>query len=448
MLYFKRKTDAYLDEWKRNPSRTPLIIEGARQIGKTCTIRNFAKSNYSSVVEINFAEMKKFKGITENGYSAESITNLISFLDPSMRFIPRKTLIFFDEIQEYPDIATCLKFFREDGRYDVICSGSMLGIKLNEVNSISVGNKCNYTMRSMDFEEYLWAKGYTGNVIDNMLAHMLDGEPFSKIEHDVFTRLFLEYCIVGGMPEVIKSYITSNLYTDILSKQRTLTNDYEDDMIKYAEGLDKMKLIRTFRSIPSQLAKANKKFQYSKIAHGARSGEYLGCVDWLENYGIINIAHCLNYPELPLKGNENYDAFKVYVSDTGLLVSMLEDEAYEDLRVNRNLGVYKGALYENFAAEALVKQDYALYYYSKPNSTLEQDFFIRSTNELIPLDINSGNTQKKSIRTLIQSPEYEDIRHGIKFISGNIGFIDPIYTFPHYCMFLLKRFMKTQNIFG
>lgn len=281
-----------------------------------------------------------------------------------------------------------------------------------------------------------------------MLAHMLDGEPFSKIEHDVFTWLFLEYCIVGGMPEVVTRYVASNLYTDILPRQRTLVKDYEDDMIKSAEGLDKMKLIRTFRSISSQLAKANKKFQYSKIAHGARSREYLGCVDWLENHGIINIAHCLNYPELPLKGNENYDAFKVYVFDTGLLVSMLEDEAYEDLRVNLESWGAQGALYENYAAEALVKQGYALYYYNKPNSTLEQDFFIRSTNKLIPMEIKAGNTQAKSMKTLIQSPEYEEIRHSIKFISGNIGFNDSIYTFPHYCLFLLKRFMQEQNIFS
>ena len=261
------------------------------------------------------------------------------------------------------------------------------------------------------------------------------------------TGLFREYCIIGGMPDIVVKYLEMNLFSDILSEQRKLIADYEDDMIKYAEGLDQMKLVRTFRSVPAQLAKENKKFQYAKIARGARAAEYLGCVDWLENYGVVNIAHCLSFPELPLKGNEISDSYKVYVGDTGLLLAMLDDESQEDLRVNRNLGVYKGALYENYAAESLIKQGYGLYYYKKQNSTLKQDFFIRSANELIPLEIKASNNQSKTMKTLIESETYGEIKHGIKFISGNIGFQDPIYTFPYYCMFLLKRFMREQKIF-
>jgi len=447
MRYLKRKADNFLMEWKSQEDRLPLVIKGARQIGKTETIRKFADENYENKVEINFITEPKYRAIIENGYAADDIIKLITLIDPGKKFIPGKTLVFFDEIQAFPEIATALKFFKEDGRFDVICSGSLLGIQYKHIASISVGYKMDYQMHSMDFEEFLWAKGYTAGNIDDILDHMLSGKPFAQIEYDTYSNLFLEYCILGGMPNIVERYVENNNFQGSLALQRQLLNDYEGDVRKYAEGLDQTKIMNVYRSIPAQLAKENKKFQYSKVSSGGRSKEYMGCIDWLLDAGLINICYCLSFPELPLRGNIDENKFKVYMTDTGLLVASLDDEAQDDLRANRNLGVYKGALYENFAAEALIKQDYGLYYFKKENASLEEDFFIRSENELIPLEIKANNNKAKSMQQMIKSSRYPDIVHGIKFTTGNVGHNDPVYTFPYFCIFLLKRFMGMQSFF-
>ena len=302
-------------------------------------------------------------------------------------------------------------------------------------------------MHSMDFEEFLRAKGYDAEKTDDMLSHMLSGDPFSEIEYNIYSNLFIEYCILGGMPSIVSNYIENDNFQGSLALQRQLLIDYEDDIRKYAESLDQAKIVNVYRSIPAQLAKENKKFQYSKVSKGGRSKEYMGCVDWLMDAGLISRCNCLSFPELPLKGNIKENKFKIYMTDTGLLVSSLDDEAQDDLRANRNLGVYKGALYENFAAEALVKQGYDLYYFKRENSTLEEDFFIRSANELIPVEVKANNNNAKSMTQLIKSSRYPDISHGIKFTAGNVGHNDPVYTFPYFCLFLLKRFMQEQTFF-
>lgn len=447
MGYLTRKADSFLIEWKNNADRYPLIIKGARQVGKTETIRKFAEENYKSLVEINFITEPMYKAIIEEGFSADSIVKLISRIDPSKHFEQNDTLIFFDEIQDFPEIATALKFFKEDGKYDVICSGSLLGVQYNRIASISVGYKMDYQMYSMDFEEFLWAKGYSEDVISDMLNHMLEIKPFTELEQNIFSNLFLEYCILGGMPAIIDNYIKKGTFEGSLELQHQLLTDYENDIVKYAEGLDKAKILSVYRSIPAQLARENKKFQYSKVAKGGRSKDYMGCIEWLKDSGLINVCNCLEFPELPLKGNVDESKFKVYISDTGLLVASLDDESQIDLRANKNMGIYKGALYENFAAEALVKQGYGLYYYSKDNSTLEEDFFIRSANELIPVEVKANTNQSKSLNQLINGKSYKDIRHGIKFITGNIGMSGSIITMPYFCTFLLKRYMEKQKIF-
>lgn len=372
MGYLVRKADAFLREWKKNPDRKPLIIKGARQVGKTETIRTFARENYKNVIEINFITEPSYKVIVEEGFSAEHIIKLISRIDPTKHFEENETLIFFDEIQDFPEIATALKFFKENGKYDVICSGSLLGVQYQRIASISVGYKTDYQMYSMDFEEFLWAKGYSEEAISDMLCHMLEGVAFSEAEQMIFSNLFLEYCILGGMPAIVSSYIERETFEGSLDLQHQLLVDYENDIVKYAQGLDKAKILSVYRSIPAQLAKENKKFQYSKVSKGGRSKNYMGCVEWLKDAGLINICECLQFPELPLKGNVDESKYKVYISDTGLLVASLDDESQIDLRANKNLGIYKGALYENFAAETLVKQGYGLYYYSKDNSTPDE----------------------------------------------------------------------------
>ena len=441
-MYFKRKIDEFLADWKNNHSRKPLIVKGARQIGKTESILHFANENYENVVYINFALDKKYTTIVNDGYDVETVVKNITLINPSTRFIPDKTLIVFDEIQEYPDIATSLKAFNLDKRYDVICSGSMLGINYRKIHSNSVGSKTDYEMFSMDFEEFLWAKGYEDKAINSILEHMISLTPFSETELSVYKSLFLDYCVLGGMPDVIKGYIKTGTFSQSLEIQGQIRLDYEEDVRKYAEGLDQAKIISVYRSIPAQLAKENKKFQFSIIDKKARSREYTGCIEWLIDAGVVTECNCLNYPELPLKGNVDNSKYKLYYPDTGLLISALDEEAQEDLRVNKNLGVYKGALYENFVAEAFVKQGLGLFYYKKDNSTLEEDFFVRSKNELIPVEVKSNNDSSKSLTALIKSDRYADIKHGIKLGDFNVGVANNIYTFPYFCAFMLKAYLQ------
>lgn len=445
-MYLKRKIDAFLQEWKSEVERKPLIVKGPRQVGKTESIKKFANSNYESIIEINFIEEPKYKMITADGYKADDIIKNISRIDPSKRFIDGKTLLFFDELQAFPEIATALKFFKIDGRFDVICSGSMLGINYHRIESNSVGYKVDYEMYSMDFEEFLWAKQYDADVIQEMLRHMLDMKPFNEVEMAIYGNLFLDYCILGGMPAVVREYIEKNTFEGTLNIQRQLLADYKEDIRKYADGVDQTRVLNVFNQIPIQLAKENKKFQISKVASGARFKDYRGCIEWLKDAGIINICYGLNFPELPLKGNYDDSKCKIYFADSGLLVSMLDEEAQDDLRANKNLGVYKGALYENMIGEALTKQGYGLYYYQRDDSTLEEDFFVRTISELIPVEVKAKNGRAKSLRTLIESEKYADIRHGIKLTGGNLGVANGVISFPYFCAFLLRRYLKAVDM--
>lgn len=441
-MYLKRKVDQFLYEWKQDNERKPLIIRGCRQIGKTESILHFAHENYKNIVEINFVRDEKYKMITSDGYSVDDIIKNISRINPEFVFEPDNTLIFFDEITDFPEIATSLKFFKIDGRYDVICSGSLLGLNYKQIESNSVGYKTDYTMFSMDFEEFLWAKGYDNKTVDDMLWHMLSLTPFNELEMSIYHELFLDFCILGGMPEVVKSYINKNTFENSLELQRQLIADYKEDIRKYAEGLDQTRILNVFNSVAPQLAKENKKFQISKIEKGARYKDYRGCAEWLQDAGIVNMCYCLNFPELPISGNADISKFKLYFADTGLLVSLLDEETQDDLRANKNLGVYKGGLYENIVAEALHKAGYGLYYYKREDSTLEEDFFIRNTDNLIPVEVKAKSGRSKSMRTLIQSDRYEDVKFGFKLSAGNIGFSDNVYSFPYFCTFLMKRFVK------
>ena len=298
----------------------------------------------------------------------------------------------------------------------------------------------------MDFEEYLWAKGYDEDIASDLLTHMIEGLPFSDLEMKLYMDHFVDYCSLGGMPAVVLSYVETGLFTEPHEIQQQLLLDYEEDARKYAEGLDQTKIIGVMRSVPAQLARENKKFQYSKVKKGARSKDYFGCIEWLADAGIVNICYCLGFPELPLKGNYEEDKFKLYYCDTGLLVASLDEESQQDLRANRALGVYKGALYENFAADAFAKQGLGLYYYKREDSTLEQDFFVREKDNLVPVEVKAKGGRAKSLRTLIDGKKYADIRYGIKFTAGNVGYSDNVYTFPYFCTFLLERFLHEGNM--
>lgn len=441
----KRKIDKYLTDWKNRPDKKPLIIKGARQIGKTRSVEWFAGQNYASVIEINFIEQKKYREIFNDGFEVDAILKNISLLNPELKFIPGNTIFFFDELQACPNCATSLKFFKLDGRFDVICSGSLMGISYREIESNSVGYKEDYEMHSMDFEEFLWAKGYNDEFTADLLSHMLDVRPLSELQMDTLMSLFRDYVIIGGMPEVVSTYVRNKNFSGTLDIQRQLLKDYEEDITKYVEGLDKAKVKAVYNHISTFLAKENKRFQITKIARNARNRDYMGCVEWLADAGVVNVCYCLNQPELPLKGNYDPKMYKIYFKDTGLLIASLDEEAQEDLRANKNLGTYKGAIYENIVGDMLVKQGYRLFYYHSDRPALEMDFFIRDADSLIPVEVKANDGATASLNRLLNDDKYNDVKYGIKLGYRNIGFNGKFYTFPYFLTFLLRRFVAESK---
>ena len=442
----RRKIDKVLFDWKLQQDRKPLIVKGARQIGKTSSICAFAKANYGNYIYINFVEQPKYRDAFNNGYDIDLILKNISFLDPSLKFIPGDTLLFFDEMQLCLACATALKFFKLDGRFDVICSGSLMGINYQEIESNSVGYKEDIEMHSLDFEEFLWALGYSDDFVEGMYRQMVNLEPFTKFQIDTLFGLFRDYMVLGGMPEVVKLFVDNNKnFSGVLKVQRQLLADYEEDITKYAIGLDKAKVKNVYNHISVFLAKENKRFQISKIAKNARNRDYVGVVEWLAAAGIINPCFCLSDLELPIKGNYDPKLYKIYYKDTGMLIASLDEEAQEDLRANKNFGTYKGAIYENIVGDMLAKQGYPLYYYKRDNPSIEIDFFVRDAESLIPIEVKANDGIPVSMNKIIESEKFGDIRYGIKLGYRNIGFNGKFYTFPYFLTFLLRRFLKDCN---
>lgn len=439
----KRKIDSYLLNWKENGDRKPLIIKGARQIGKTESIRHFGKT-YQNFIEINFVTNPEYQQIFYKGFSPESIIKEISFINPNLKFIPNSTLIFFDEIQNCSKAATSLKFFKQNGDYDVICSGSLMGLNYHEIESNSVGYKEDYKMHSMDFEEFLWALGYTPTQIEDLFNHLITNEPFSEVELNVMFEHFRDYAVLGGMPAIVNTFVKNKNFSNILKEQRQLLLDYEEDITKYALGLDKGKIKNVYRSIPIFLGLDNKKFQISRIAPGARNRNYVGIVDWLKDAGIVEVCHCLNQVALPLKGNYEVNNYKLYYHDIGLLIASLDDETQQDLRFNKNLNTYKGAIYENLIADTLVKSGYDLYFYKNKTSTLEMDFFIRDSKSLIPIEVKATTGTTSSLNRILDG-RYPDIKYGIKLAQQNFGFNGKFYTIPSFLAFSLRRFVEEKS---
>ena len=445
MERLKRKIDEYLIEWKKDEHKLPLIIKGARQIGKTNAIRNFGKNNYKTYIEINFALQPQFKTIFEDGFEVDNIIKNITLKLPEIELNENNTLIFFDEMQECISTATSLKAFKEDGRYDVICSGSLMGINYKEIESNSVGNKEDYIMRSLDFEEFLWAKGYKTEQINDLYKNMLELKPLSNTQYEVMMSNFKDYMIVGGMPAIVSRFVENKNFSGILKMQQQILLDYEEDITKYAGGLDKTKILNCYRKIPVFLGNENKKFQISKIANGARSREYVGVVEWLENAGIVNVSYAMEQASLPLKGNYNPDNYRLYFADTGLLIGSLDEETQEDLRNNENMNTYKGALYENIIGDMLVKAGYQLYFYKDDSKKIEMDFMIRDKQSLIPVEVKANDNATISLNNLINNNLYKDIKYGIKLCNKNIGFNGKFYTFPYFLTFLLKRLLEEKK---
>ena len=444
--YLKRKIDSVLDGWKSRSDRKPILLKGARQVGKTEAVRAFAARHYDSFIEINFALQPHYRQIVEDGYDAKSIRKRISALDPSARFPERQTLIFFDEIQEFPDIATSFKAFKTEGKFDVVSSGSMLGVQYKNVSSIPVGFKEDMDMDSMDFEEFLWAAGHGADFIDDLYGRLRSLGTLDEGLLSLVDGLFMDYCTKGGMPEIVSGYFARGTFEGVLAAQRQLVTDYRADVRKYAVGVDQTRILNVLDHIAPQLAKENKKFQISQVARDARFRDYRGCVDWLRDAGIIRVCPAMSFPELPVRGNVDEKRYKIYMADSGLLLGQLDEECQRDFRENRNLHTYKGGLYENIVAEALSKSGADLAYYKREDSTLEMDFFLRTAESLVPVEVKAGSAKAKSLSTLIKSEHYPDITWGVKLKKGNVGLENNVLTLPHWAGFLLKRLLRDISV--
>lgn len=444
MIYLKRKIDLFLYDWKHREGHKPLVIKGARQIGKTSSILEFAKNNYKSYVYINFIDMPKYKNIFSESFEPKDIIKNITAIDQNVIFQENDTLIIFDEVQEYPDAMTSLKFFNLDGKYDVICSGSLLGINYRDVTSVSVGYQEEYEMNSMDFEEFLWAKGRDNEFVDEIFDFVLNKKELPQVLYDVMKNAWEEYLIVSGMPACVARFIETNRYTSISNMLYQILNDYKTDMKKYVFGFDKMKLENTYNNAVVQLGKDNKKFQISKIKSGARNKDYIGCVEWLCDVGMLAKCYALDNLELPLKGNINIDKYKLYFRDSGILLSSLDAETKENFIIDKIKSTYKGGIYENIIAESLYKSGVELFYYKKENATLEEDFITRTRNSIVPIEVKSKKGISRSLRALIDSDNYKEIEFGIKIMDRNIAYDNKILVLPHFVTFLISKYLKNQ----
>lgn len=427
-----------LEKWKATAGHNPVIIKGCRQCGKTFSVLDFARKNYDNVVYINFFENPAYSSIFSGSLAVDDLTVYMSaVLGPNVKFIPGETCIILDELQECPNARTALKFFKTDGRYDVICTGSLLGLDgyRSGARSVPVGYETVIDMYPLDFEEFLWASGINGNVTA-LLKHCLRNEiPVPKPVHEKMRELLLRYVAVGGMPAVVSSYLESGDMNIVLQMQRDIIGGYEDDMIKYASKADKGRIRDCFRSIPAQLAKEYKKFQYSVVEKGAGAKDYAGCLQWIEDAGIIRRCHNLRITELPLDGNAIRTEFKVYMADIGLLTAMLEEGSQRDIIMGSLLG-YKGAIFENLIADILGKAGHKLYYFRK-ESGLELDFIIRRDGQCVPLEAKANTGNAKSLKTVLSHPEKYHINKAIKFGDYNIGRSGPVLTLPLYMAYFL-----------
>ena len=436
----KRKIEQRLQEWKRSPNRKPLLIKGCRQCGKTYSVLDFAKKNYKHVVYLNFFENLDYCSVFEGLLEIDNITMLLSaLLGSEAVFEPGNTILVLDEIQECPDARTALKFFHLYGRYDVIGTGSLLGVRGygKEPKSIPVGYETTIDMSPLDFEEFLWANGISEVVIDSLRKNIRAVTPVPEALHKKMRQLLLQYTVVGGMPDVVQTFVDTKRLDEVLNMQRDIVRSYEDDMIKYANQKDKSHILECFQSIPKQLSKENKKFQYSVVKKGSTASKYAGSLQWIEDAGIISRCYNLTATELPLDGNAQDDVFKVYMRDCGLFISMLEDGTQFDV-LQGNLARYKGAIFENLIADMFTKMGRKLYYFHK-NSGLEVDFVIRYKGEctLVEVKASSGNT--KSTKTILAHPEKYHVNSAIKLGDYNVGRSGEILTLPLYMAFLLTE---------
>lgn len=438
----KRKMYKYLINWKQKKDKSALIIKGARQVGKSYLVREFGRNEYEGYIEINFLKNPLYKNIFKGDLSAEEIFKRLSAYIPNLKIIPFKTLLFLDEIQVCAEARTAVKFLVEDGSVDVISSGSLLGLSyledddknVTEPTSLPVGYEEQITMYSLDFEEFLWAKGYNDDAIAYLKDFYISNKEVSKELNDKYLELFREFMIVGGMPEVVQTFIDTNNFQEASKIQGKILADYQDDISKHAKGQEKIKVRQCYDSIPKQLAKEYKKFQYSVVEKGKTSKKYGGSIKWLCDSSLVNKCSNVNEAYIPLLAYEMDDQFKLYLNDTGLLLYLYGPETKLAILNNTLKCNSKGGIYENIISESLLKRGYKLYYYKTQNSSMEIEFVIEKNGEVIPIEVKAGNDSTPSLNSFIN--KYHP-KVSYKFVNGNVGFLDGKKTLPHYMVMFI-----------
>ena len=415
----RRKITEKLIEWKNGPDKRSLLIRGARQVGKTYSVEDFGKKNYGTYIYINFEEKPSYTEIFAGDRSVNAIIEKMSAYFPDAEFTPGDTLIFLDEIQNCPDARVSFKFFTIDGRYDVIGTGSLLGVRYKEVSSYPVGYEDIIDMYSLDFEEFLWAMDVRDDAIGRLKESIASKRPLDSFYLSLFGDHFRRYVITGGMPKVVTTFKETNHFGNVAGVQRKIVSSYLDDITKYASGLDKNKVRASFGSIPAQLSKRNKKFVYADVEgrKDSRYDTYGSSLSWLCDAGIISFCYNLQEPAVPLASNVRLNAFKVYMRDTGLLVSMMEKDLPIAL-LNDELQVNEGAIMENIVAEMLIKAGYELMYFER-KGTLEVGFILNLRGTVTAVEVKSGNNKMSKSLDEVMSERY-NVKRGIKLENTNI----------------------------
>ena len=443
---YKRKIENILQSWLDDVSHKPLVVKGVRQCGKTSSVMDFAQKHFKNVIYLDFCEHPEYKKFFSPNLEVDAIVMRITAAMPDAEIEAGKTCFVFDEIQDCPRARGSLKYFHLDGRYEVICTGSLLGVNgyktpdekaEEEAASIPVGFEDIVNMYPMDFEEWLWANGIKDMHFDYLKKHLNNETPVEEALHDRFRELLLQYTIVGGMPEVVTTFLETKQIGKVLSVQRRIIDDYKADMVKYAATADKSRIRECFESIPAQLAREYKKFSYTAVRHGGRGRDYAGSLQWIEDAGIIRRCYNTSTTELPLDGNRIQGEFKVYMADIGLLVAMLEEGTQSSI-LEGDLLSYKGAIAENLVADIFGKMGRKLYYYHKDGG-VELDFLVRYKGQSTPVECKAATGNAKSMRTVLKHPEKYHVTSAIKLGDYNIGKSNEQLTLPMYMAFLLTE---------
>lgn len=430
----KRKIYDELLKWKNKKSKECLLVQGARQIGKTFIIEKFGRDNYTSYIYLNFYKNPEHKEIFEGSLEPEEIYKKISLYVKDVRFVPGDTLIFLDEIQDCPNARTALKFLAIDDQYDVISSGSLLGLHYKEMASIPVGYERTMEMYSLDFEEFLWAVGKTPEAIAALKEYFDKKEKVENGIHEQFLTLLREYLVVGGMPETVNVFLKTNNFQEVYETQKKIMESYREDIKHYAAPVIRQKISDCYLSIPRQLAKEYTKFQYKVVSKEGSARRYENCLNWLVDAGMVKMCVNVSTPQFPLVAYEKPDQFKVYVTDIGLLTSLYGFETQVALLKDTLTGPAKGGIYENLVFDMLIKRGFSLNYFKNDKNTQEIEFLFAKDGSVIPVEVKSKNGATVSLNNFIidYAPPY-----AYKLVSGNLGVSDTKITVPLYMTMFL-----------